>query len=121
MALKKHSGIFFTRIAIALVFLCSAASATGLKVSFKNASFPNSYTLQNPLEAAEESSLLTSSFEKSDGDFSLRHSSPSRLFKKETNRVVFNYQQGQPKFSFVSYNLLLRPPYYHLLFRHKLF
>jgi hypothetical protein len=120
MALKKHGGIFFTWIAISLLFLSSAASATALKVSFKKASFAHSCILQNLSQVAEES-MHTSSFEKSDADFSLRHSSPNRLFKKETNRFAFNYQQWQPKFSFVSYNLLLRPAYYHLLFRHNLF
>lgn len=121
MAFKKHGGIFFTWIAMVFLFLSSAASATGLKISLENAPLAYSCTLQNLPGAEEESFLQTPSDEKSDADFSFRHSSPNRLFKKEINWVVFDDNQWQPKFSFISYNLLLRPAYYHFLFRHTLF
>ena len=121
MQLKKHSGFTFTLIAIVFLFLNAVCSAAPLlKISFKNCQFANTGLLQNPAEAAEETSLQISSFETRDSKFSLRHPSPNRLFKKD-NSIAFDYQEWQPKFSFAAYNSLLRPAYYHFLFRHNLF
>ena len=121
MQFKKHSAFSFTLTAILFLFLnvvCSAAPI--FKISFKNCQFANTGLLQNPAEAAEETSLQTSSFETRDSKFSLRHPSPDRL-KKDSNPIAFYYQEWRPKFFLVSYNLLLRPGYYHFLFRHNLF
>jgi hypothetical protein len=122
MELKKCAGFSFILMAIVFLFLSSASLfASGLKISFENSKDANSCLIQNPVEAAEESCLQTSSFEAHDNDFSLRHSSPHRLFKKERNSIVIDFQEWQPKFSFISYSHLLRPYYYHFLFRHNLF
>ena len=121
MQLKKHSGFTFTLMAVVFLFLNAVCSAAPLlKISFENCQFTNTGLLQNPAEAAEETSLQISSFETRDSKFSLRHPSPNRLFKKD-NSIAFDYQKWQPKFSFVFYNSLLRPAYYHFLFRHNLF
>lgn len=122
MILKIHKAFSFLLIAIMFLFLSSAPSAASIvKIPFGNSQFSNNCFGQNPMEGPEDSSLQTSFFEIHDGDCSFRHSFSNRLSKKEINCIIFDYKEWLPKFSIVSYNPLLRPAYYHLLFRHKLF
>lgn len=121
MSLRNLSRFFFALIACAFLLLSSICSATPhLQNSFKNYE-PAAALFQHTLEAPGETALQSSSFETPDTDFSLRHPSPSRLFKKENNNNSFEYHDCGPKFSFVSFNPLLRPAYYHFLFMHNLF
>jgi hypothetical protein len=122
MQLKKHSAFSFTLIATLFLFLNVVCSTAPLfKISFENCQFANTGLFQNPAEAAEENALQTSSYETRDSKFYVRHFSPNRLFKKDSNSIAFDHQKWRPNYSFISYNLLLRPGYYHFLFRHNLF
>jgi hypothetical protein len=123
MKLKKHKGFTYTLTALLLLLfngVCLAATVS--EISLENCQFANRALFQNPAQAVEETSLLPATFEANDNDFSLRHPTPNRLLKKDnSNSISFEYQDWRPKFSFVSYNPLLKPAYYHLLFRHNLF
>ena len=122
MILKKYKGFSFIFIAIAFLFFSSASyAATFVKSSFENSQFSINSILQNPTEIGEESCLQTSSFETHVSDFSFRHPSPNRLCKKESSYISFDYHEWLSKFSFDSYSHLLKPAYYHFLFRHNLF
>jgi hypothetical protein len=121
-ALKKHIRLSYTLIVIVFLVLSSVSSAaTVLKNSFENYQLIYNSELLTAPEATEEASLQGSSYQTLDSDFPLRHASPNRLFKKDRNSIAFAYDWCLPIFSFVSYNLLLRPSYYHFLFRHNLF
>lgn len=123
MKLKKHTGFTFTLVALLLLLfnnVCLAAPV--LKNSLENCRFAVTGLFQNCTQEVGETALQPSSFETKDTDCSLRHPTPNRLFKKDNNKVLsFEYQEWRPKFPFVSYNPLLKPAYYHLLFRHNLF
>ena len=121
-SLKKYRSFSFALVAIVSLFLnavCEAAPTA--KNSLENSRIVNSPFIQNPVEALEETSLQTSSFDSREIDFSFRHPSPNRLFKRDRNFITFGYKESLPKFSFVSYDPLLRPAYYHFLSRHNLF
>jgi hypothetical protein len=122
MMLKKYKGFSFILIAIAFLFFsCASYAATFVKSSFENSQISINSILPNPMEMGEESCLQTSSFGTHDRDFSFRHLSPNRLGRKESSYISFDYHEWLSKFSFDSYSHLLRPAYYHFLFRHNLF
>jgi hypothetical protein len=118
--LKTYTRFTFTLIAIAFLILNSFSSkATVLKKSFENSQFTCS-SLLHTAEATEDASFQTAFKQSSESDFPLRHSSPNRLLKKESNSIVFEHKECLVIYSFVSNNLL-RPTYYHFLFRFNLF
>jgi len=121
MVLKKHNGFSFVLIVIVLLFFNSASlSSFTFKTFFENSEFAHSSLRESPTEAVEESSVQAF-FEAYNNDFSFRQPLSNRLSKKESKYIIFDYKEWLPKFSFVSYNPLLRPAYYHFLFRHNLF
>ena len=122
IALKKYTGFPFSLIVIVfLIFSSVSSSATSLKNSFDYCLITNGSFPANPPEAAEEHSLQASSYQNHAGDFPLRHSSSPRPLKKNNYSIAFDCKECRLLFSFISYNPLLKPGYYHFLFRHNLF
>ena len=121
MALRKHSRFSILSLTIFFLFLngvCLASPA--LKYSCVNEQFSLSSFLHT-MEIMEESSIQISLSQNTENNLSGRISSPHRLLKKEGNTTDISYNGTQQKFPLVSYNPLLRPAFYSLLFRFSLF
>lgn len=123
MTLTKHISLAFSLIAILFISdVCSAAPS--IKNSFQTAGFSN-YTLsqnQHLTESQETGCYESASYDKDDSYFSCRVQNSHRLFKRASTQGAFEFHETCfSKFPCASYNPLLRPAYYTLLFRNYLF
>lgn len=125
MSLKKHTFIVFSIIATVFLFINSNCVAAPLIKNALQHERVFDCTLSQSLHLIEfeESGYYQSpSYDTDDNHFSLRTQTSLRIFKRNNDYQSFEFSQTCfQKFYVASYNPLLRPAYYSLLFRHNLF
>lgn len=115
---SRFSILSLTIFFLSLNGICLAIPA--LKNSVDTEQFDTN-TFFHTMEIMEESTIQICCSQNTENNLSGRISSPHRLLKKEGNTADISYNGLQQKFSLVSYNPLLRPAFYSLLFRFSLF